>query len=81
MIVLPKGAFVVEKDVEETQVYGVSKTKNTGTIVFTSEELKQYQGCKVKFRESFSEEVDIEQLKKLLFFRDFDSSIFYVITD
>lgn len=89
MIVLPKGAFVVKRD--EAKVVENSsglildreelkpKLPNTGVIIFTSEELNEYQTCKVVFRENFSEKIDIEDHKDLLYFRDFNSSIYYVI--
>ena len=78
MIILPKGAFVVERDkpAEKEDNLGLilsaedlkPKLPNTGTIIFTSEELNEYQLCKVVFRENFSEEIDIEKENCFLFF-------------
>lgn len=92
MIVLPEKAFIVKRDeaqvVEPKTTSGIimsqedlkPKLPNTGTIVFTSKELNKYQLCKVVFRENFSEEIEIDG-QTLLYFRDFNSSIFYVIED
>ena len=83
MIILPKGAFIVErKEVEKKSVIiGVEEKKlNVGTIVFTHEDLNIYQGCEVVFRESFGEEIEMLG-HKLLYFRDFDLSIYYVTKD
>lgn len=87
MIVLPKGAFIVKADkVEEKTKGGIildtstQKEPNTGEIVFTSEELNKYQTCKVVFRANFAEDVNINGVD-LKYFRDFDSSIYYVIIE
>lgn len=84
MIVLPKGAFtVIRSKAEEKTTTGIylptesQKKPNFGTIAFTSEELNEYQGCEVVFRENFGEELEIEGTEHL-FFRDFDSSIYYI---
>lgn len=87
MIKLPKGAFTVKVDAKEektasglilhsTQV----EEPNKGEIIFTAEELNKYQGCRVVFRSNFGEDIEINNVK-LKYFRDFDSSIFYVITN
>jgi hypothetical protein len=87
MIILPKGAFIVERDkpiIKEKTALILSTEEikpilpNTGTIIFTSEELNEFQLCKVVFRENFAEKIDVEEYKDLLYFRDFNSSIFYV---
>lgn len=93
MIVLPKGAFTVIQDeavivkddkpkiiLSIEEVNEAPKKPNTGIIVYTSEELNKYQGCKVVFRENFCEEVNINGVE-MLYFRDFESSIYYVIKD
>jgi len=85
MIILPKGAFIVLQDEAQEKknkiIVSVNKTKpkkpNTGKIIFTSEELNKYQFYRVVFRESFAEEINING-KPYLFFRDFNSSIYYV---
>jgi len=82
MITLPTGSFAVKRDQAKPTklILGNSVEKpNTGVIVFASPELQQYEGCSVMFRESHAEETKIQE-EDLLFFRDFDSSIFYVIT-
>lgn len=93
MIELPKGAFMVIQDdtpekTDLTKIKGLiteemmkdPKRPNTGEITFTSKELKHYQGLDVCFRESFGEEIEIEGTI-FLFFRDFNSSIYYVLTN
>ena len=66
MIVLPKGAFIVlqdeapKKEVEEraSLIYSMEDINkapvkpNSGLITFTSEELNEFQLCKVIFREN-----------------------------
>lgn len=91
MIVLPKGAFMVLQDepIEKENKSGIilsakpekEKKPNTGVIVYTSEELNKYQLCRVVFRENFGEEEIEVNGKKYIFFRDFNSQIYYVITD
>lgn len=95
MIELPKGAFIVLQDdyIEEEQEAKASliitqedikKTKskpNTGEIIFTSPELTKYQLCKVVFRENFGETKIKIKGQEYLYFRDWDSQIFYVIID
>lgn len=87
MIVLPKGAFtVIPEKAEEKTKGGLILTEDliqepdVGMIAFTSEELNEYQGMKVRFRKSFSENLNIEGISHL-YFRDFNSSIYYVIKD
>lgn len=85
MIVLPKGTFTVIKDEAKKQTesgifLGDNDTKDidTGIIAFTSVELNELQGAKVRFRPHFGEELEIEGIKHL-YFRDYDSSIWYRI--
>jgi hypothetical protein len=93
MMILPEGAFTVAQDeavVVEKKVGGIildieehntkPKKPNTGVIFFTAPELKKYQGCKVVFRENFGEDITIGAAE-YLYFRDFNSSIYYVIED
>lgn len=82
-IILPKGAFIVQRQEVEKKsaIIGIEEKKlNVGTIILTHEDLRVYEGLKVVFRESFSEEIEING-NKFLFFRDFDSSIYYVTKD
>ncbi len=92
MIVLPKGAFIVKRDeavvVENKSGLILSqedlkpKPPNTGVILFTSEELNKYQLCKIVFRENFGEDITIDGVEgDLLFFRDFNSSYYYILKD
>ena len=90
MIVLPKGAVIVVRDkkeeiAKEGLILSMGDLKpgppDTGTIMFTSEELNRYQGCKVRFRENFSEDIEMKGYSNLLFFRDLESSMYYIITD
>lgn len=92
MIILPPNAFMVLQDeaiVEEVKpslIYIMEKPKellekpNTGEIVYTAEELNKYQGCKVVFRTNFADKIMIGA-QEFLFFRDFNSSIYYVLDD
>lgn len=93
MIKLPTGAFTVIQDeavVVERKATSIilsmedldvkPKKPNSGTIAYTSEELNKYQGCKVVFRDNFGEDIVIKGTE-MIYFRDFESSIFYVIED
>jgi hypothetical protein len=83
MIVLPKGAVAIERDVEETKsliIGAETKKLNSGTILFTAPELVKYQGCKIVFREPFVEEIKIKGMD-LLYLRDLDSGMFYLIEE
>ena len=90
MIILPTGAFTVLQDeaqevppqkiiINLEEVHNPKKP-NTGIITYTAPELNKYQGCRVVFRENFSENIKIGETP-LLYFRDFESSIYYVIED
>ena len=81
MIKLPRDSFAVKRDeVKQTRLFlGDSADKpNTGIIVLASPGLQHYEGCSVMFRETHAEEIKIQE-QDLLFFRDFDSSIYYVV--
>jgi len=96
MIILPKEAFMVLQDEaivkEKTAISSLilsmdeidkkPEKPNTGTIVFTGDNVTKYQLCKVKFRANYA---DTEEMKingeSYLYFRDFESSIFYVTKD
>ena len=82
MIILPEGTFTVIPDEkqEKTKAGIILDTDtvvlpDTGTVAFTCESLKQYQGCKVRFRIHFAEILKIEETNHL-YFRDFNSSIY-----
>lgn len=85
MIILPEGTFTVIPDEkqEKTKAGIILDTDtvvlpDTGVVAFTSEDLKKYQGTKVRFRIPFAEMLEIEGVKHL-YFRDFNSSIYYII--
>jgi co-chaperonin GroES (HSP10) len=88
MIYLPKNAVTILPDAPEEKVTasgiimaGQEDPEPTeGVIMFTCEELKEFQGDKVKFRPEFAEEIEIKG-QRLVFLRDFNSSIYYVIKD
>ena len=85
---LPPKAFIVlvqDEDIVSKTASGLflgekSIKKDTGTIVAISEDKKEFLNMKVKFRENFGEEVELNG-NKYLYFRDFDTSIWYVIED
>jgi len=82
MIVLPKGAVAVKIDKpKESIIIGVEpEPVDIGEIVYTSEELNKYQTCKIKFRHTYAEPVNIEG-KEFLYLRDLESSMYYIIAD
>lgn len=92
MMILPPNAFMVLQDdpipEEETEslIYLLKdpakkdEKPNTGRIIFTAPELEQYQLEKVVFRINFADQIMIDG-KEFLYFRDFNSSIYYVITE
>jgi hypothetical protein len=83
MIVLPKGAFMVLRKEPETKslIIGVEETVlNVGEITFTAPEMVDKQGLQVVFREHFSEKIKIKGVE-YLYFRDYDSGIYYATTD
>ena len=96
MMVLPPGAFMLLQDEAEIKQEQVRPSlilsmeeidkkpekPNTGTIVFTGEGVHEYQLCKAKVRVSWADpEPIIIEGQEYLYFRDFNSSIYYVITD
>lgn len=80
MIILPKGAVIVLQDeIKEGAILGVENKKpNTGELIFTSKELNHLQGKKIVFRENYGEGLTIG-LIEYLYFRDLESSMFYII--
>lgn len=89
-MILPKGAFMVLQDlavVKETdsrpslilsmeEIDSKPKKPNTGSIVFVGEGVEEYLYHKVRFREQFSEVIEVDGIE-YLFFRDYNSSIYY----
>jgi len=88
MIVLPPNAVMVLQDEAPTEKKSLIITSedikpqkpNTGTIIFTAPELKQYSLQRIKFRPNFAEEVEFED-KKYLYFRDLNSSMYWILKD
>lgn len=89
MIILPKGAVIVKQRVEKYQntegiilkdVKSLDKVFNDGKILFTAKELNHLQGKKVVFRENFSEPINING-NEFLYFRDLESSMYYIIEE
>lgn len=93
---LPPGAFMLLQDepeqTEQTErpslilsmqeIDKKPERPNTGTIVFTGEGVHEFQLCKAKVRLNYADPDPIEiDGKEYLYFRDFNSSIYYVITD
>lgn len=87
MIVLPKGAFIVQPDKKQEKTAGgiilteaTQEEPNSGIIICTSEEVKEHKGKRVVYRKNFAEDIEIDK-QELKFFRDLDSSIYYIIED
>ena len=82
-IELPKHSVIIERDIPATKslIIGVEDKKpNTGIIVYAGEVHTDLKGCKVVFRESFTESITIDN-REFLYLRDLESSMFYVIRD
>lgn len=88
MIKLLGNCMLIKRDaVQATTASGIffaadsQKIPDTGTIIHVGPGLdSNLLGTRVRFRESFKEEIDIEG-EMLLFFRDYESSLYYVIED
>lgn len=87
MIILPQGCFTVIADAIENKTesglyLGKSEilVPDTGTVTLASDTLKDKIGLKIRFRPGFAEEIEIDKVKHL-YFRDFESSIYYIIKD
>jgi hypothetical protein len=96
MIRLPKGAFMLLQDEaeikEKTAISSLilsmdeidkkPEKPNTGKIIFTSQELNEFHGCKAVVRLNYADPdpIVIDGIS-YLFFRDFESSIYYVNTN
>lgn len=85
MIILPKDSVIVKRDETPLQTQGgiilTPQASNTGEIIFTAPELTKYQGCKVVFREGFGESLIVPPVGEVLFFRNLENSIYYIIDD
>lgn len=95
MMILPKDAFMVLQDEAPTQTEFKSSLilsmaeidkkpdkPNTGIIKYAGENFKQFIGWKVKFRDNYADPAEIDMYgESLLYFRDFESSIYYVTKD
>lgn len=86
-IELPKGAYIVLPDEQkDTTVGGIIlgeeniKPPTEGVIVYAADDLKDMVGKRIRFRGSFAEFIEIEDVVHM-FFRDLNSSIYYVIKD
>lgn len=84
-MILPEGAFIVLADkAEEKTASGLILTPDaqeepdTGIVCFVSKDLEKHKSKKVRFRKNFSEELEIGDIK-YLYFRDFNSSIYYIL--
>jgi len=84
MIMLPPGAIVVRRDIAEVKslIFGVEpEVLYSGIILYsTGDEVAQFEGCRVYFRENFYENMMIKG-EKLLYFRDWKSGIYYIDSD
>ena len=82
-IYLPDKAVIVEREMKKVSSILITESEKTnkGIVIATCENLKDFIGAKVVFRENFSEPIEIEENKNLLFFRDFDVSIYYAETN
>lgn len=96
MIVLPPGAFMLLQDEakikEQTErpslilsmeeIDKKPERPNSGIITFTGEGVHEYQGCFARVRLNFADPdpVNIDGID-YLYFRDFNSSVQYAITD
>lgn len=89
MIILPTGAVIVKQRIEKYKNSGgiiledtsaLDKVYNDGEIIFTAPELTDLQSKKIVFRPNYAEEIDIKG-EKYLFFRDVQSSMYYIIEE
>lgn len=84
--ILPKGAFIVKRDEPKESEsliinLGPAEKPNKGTIILAGPDLQQYIYSTVVFRENYFELIDIGEEKGLLYFRDFNSSIYFIEDD
>lgn len=86
-ITLPKGAYMVLPDEQEEKSAGGiilgeedKKIPIIGTIVYVGEGLEKYLGKRVRFRGSYAEFIELDKVPHM-FFRDLNSSIYYLLED
>lgn len=86
-ITLPKGAYIVLPDEQEDKSAGGiilgeedKEIPTVGTIVYVGEGLEKYLGRKVRFRGSYAEFIELDKVPHM-FFRDLNSSIYYLLED
>lgn len=86
MIILPSNSFIVEVDeIKETTAAGIylgnveKKEPNTGIIIFTGENLSEYNGKRVCFNPNFGTDVELPTGVIRKCFKDFDASVYYII--
>lgn len=66
-----------QEEEKKSSLIGVeTKLKNIGEIIFTAPDVEHYKGMIVVFRENFCETIIVEEVE-YLYFRDFNSSIYY----
>ncbi len=89
MMILPKGAVIVKQRIEEYKnpsalimdnIKDLDKVFNDGEIRFTAPELNHLQLMKVVFRPNFAEPINIKGVD-YLYFRDIESSMYYIIEE
>jgi hypothetical protein len=85
-MILPINCFIVVPDPKKertegglilTEKYDQNKV-DTGVVTYTGENLSNMVGKKIRYRETFGEKIDINSVPHL-YFRDFDSSVYYII--
>ena len=78
-IYLPNNAVIIERIVKKVSTVLITEDikTNKGIVVAACSNLRKFVGRTIVFRENFSEPIFIEGKDNLLFFRDFESSIYY----
>ena len=88
-ITLPKGAVMVKQRIEKYESKSslilddtkeLDKVYDDGEIVYAAPELQDMIGKKIKFRVNFAEFLPFQN-EDLLYFRDLESSMFYIINE
>lgn len=89
MIVLPKGAVIVKQRIKEFKndfglilddAESLNQKFNDGEIIYTAPELKHLQLKKIVFRENYAEPINIDGAD-FLYFRDVESSMYYIVEE
>lgn len=82
-MILPDKAIIIKRDeAQEIPQSGLilsTKTtpKDTGTIMYAAPEQENFKGMKVKFRESFIEDIDVYG-EKLIYVRDWSQGVYFI---